>query len=312
MRKPFLGAAMFCCMTGFGYAQVVTAPNSSTPPLPLQAAPNGAAPPATVGESNEPPAIWNDTYLGYRWGTNFHYPGIDSSVMQNIGSLTTLGGFRFGSYVFNADYLISNAANPEAGGPQNGGAQEVYSVGRVEFSAGKILGRYVGAGFIRDYGLTVGYEFGVKNDAYAERARMLVVGPTIEFNIPHGYWNLTAGVRTESNHNGIMGVDVHFNPAWHIESSWLYPFRVGPVPLVFRGFAGLTGPKGRDGFGVETTTELLTRVALMADVGSFAGHPRTFYAGVGYEYWLHMYGTPAKEAPGTITSAPMLMAEIHF
>ena len=312
LRKPLLGLAMFCCLSGLSYAQTVVAPNSSTIPLPLQEAPNGAAPPGTVGESNAPPAVWNDTYVGYRWGDDFHYPGMSSTIVQNVGYLTTLGGFRFGSYVFNVEYLVSNAANPEAGGPADGGAQEVYSVGRVEFSAGKILGHYVGFGPIRDYGLTVGYEFGTKNDAYAERARMIVIGPTIEFAIPNGFLNLTAGVRTESNHNGIVGDDVHFNAAWHVESSWLVPFRVGPVPLIFRGFAGLTGPKGKDGFGVQTTTELITRVALLADVGSFIGHPRAAYAGIGYEYWYHMYGTPTTEAPGTITNAPMLMAEFHF
>jgi hypothetical protein len=313
LRTPILGAAMLCCLTQFSYAEeVLTAPNASAPPQNQQTVPNGAAPPQTVGEPNEPPAVWNDTFIGYRWGTDFHYPGVPSSVMQNIGYLATIGGFKYGSYAFNVDYLVSNAANPEAGGPQNGGAQEVYSIGRVELSAGKIFGRYLGYGFIRDYGLTLGYEFGVKNDAYGERARMLVAGPTVEFSVPHGYWNLTAGVRTESNHNGITGVDVHFNPAWHIESSWLYPFRVGPVPLVFRGFASVTGPKGRDGFGVQTTTEFLTRVSLLADIGSFAGHPRTVYAGAGYEYWYHMYGSPTNETTGTITSAPMLIAEIHF
>jgi hypothetical protein len=141
---------------------------------------------------------------------------------------------------------------------------------------------------------------------------MIVFGPTIEFALPRGFLNLTAGLRTESNHNGITGVDVHFNTAWHIESSWLFPFRVGPLPLVLRGFASMTGPKGKDGFGVQTTTEFLTRVSLLADLGSFAGHPRAVYAGVGYEYWHHMYGTPTSETVGTITSAPMLIAEIHF
>jgi hypothetical protein len=52
---------------------------------------------------------------------------------------------------------------------------------------------------------------------------------------------------------------------------------------------------------------------LLADVGSFVGHPRTAYAGIGYEYWHNMYGTPASEQPGTTqTSCPMLVAELHF
>ena len=31
------------------------------------------------------------------------------------------------------------------------------------------------------------FEFGTKNDAYGERARMLVFGPTIEFAVPRGF-----------------------------------------------------------------------------------------------------------------------------
>ena len=340
LSKPLLGATIFCCLSGVSYAEdVITAPSDSAPPQAQptqqnqqdqqnpQTQPQTQRPPGTykngaaalsapdlksAEQFGAPPVSWNDTYVGYRYGSDFHYPGVPDKVVQNIGYLSTIGGFKYGSYAFNVDYLVSNSANPEAGGPSNGGAQEIYSIGRVELSAGKILGHYMGYGFIRDFGITGGYEFGTKNDAYGERARMLVFGPTIEFAVPRGFWNITAGVRTESNHNGITGVDVHFNPAWHVESSWLVPFQAGPVPLVFKGFASVTGPKGRDGFGVPTTTEFLARASLLADLGSFAGHPRVVYAGVGYEYWYHMYGSPTNETVGTITSAPMFVAEVHF
>lgn len=331
LRAPLLGVGLICCLSEFACADALTDPSTSVaqqtqnqpspPSKQLQQAPATpsnkiaplTAPDLKSGEQiGAQPVSWNDTYIGYRYGSDFHYPGIPDKVAQNIGYLTTIGGFKWGTYAFNVDYLVSNSANPEAGGPSSGGAQEVYSVGRVELSAEKILGHQVGIGFIRDFGLTGGYEFGVKNDAYAERARMLVLGPTIEFALPRGFWNLTAGLRTESNHNGISGVDVHFHTAWHLESSWLFPFRVGPLPLVFRGFASVTGPKGKDGFGVDTTTEFLARASLLADLGSFINHPRTVYAGLGYEYWYHMYGTPTHAAVGTITSVPMVVAEIHF
>jgi hypothetical protein len=349
VRVPLLGIALFGYLTGLAHAAEMPlasggdaqalqlAQTDSTTPVAtsdLTAAPAKLAQASTVTAPLSPPpglfappSSWNDTYIGYRVGTNFRYPGVrtesgaPAKITQNIGFLTTAGGFRYGSYAFNVDYLVSSMANPEAGPtnqygyptPGSGGAQEVYSVGRVSLSASKVFGRSFSYGFIRDFGLTTGYEFGAKNDSFGERARMLVLGPTIEFSIPQGFWNVTLGVRTESNHNGITNVDVRFNPAVHLESSWLYPFRLGPVPLVFKGFASLTGPKGKDGFGVNTTTEFLTRVSLLADVGSFAGHPRTAYAGIGYEYWHNMYGTPSSEQPGTTqTSCPMFVVEVHF
>ncbi|MEM5311138.1 hypothetical protein VSR72_05175 [Paraburkholderia sp. JHI869] len=349
MCMPLFGVVLVGCFAGVAHAAdasptaeggtqaaQVAQTDSKAPDAPL----NPAAAPLTLSQASTvtaplspppglyaPPTSWNDTYLGYRVGTDFYYPGVrtqagaPAKITQNIGYLTTTGGFRFGSYAFNVDYLVSSMANPEAGPtnaygyptPGSGGAQELYSVGRVSFSASKIFGKSFSYGFMRDFGLTIGYEFGTKNDAYAERARMVVVGPTIDLAIPNGFWNITLGVRTESNHNGIENVEVHFNPAVHLESSWLYPFRIGPVPLVFKGFASVTGPKGKDGFGVQTTTEFLTRAYLLADLGSFAGHPRTVYAGLGYEYWHNMYGTPASEQPGTTqTSVPMFVAEVHF
>ena len=145
--------------------EVITAPSDSAPPQaqPTQQNPqdqqtqsqrapylkNSAAPLSapdlkSAEQSGAPPVSWNDTYVGYRYGSDFHYPGVPDKVAQNIGYLSTIGGFKFGSYAFNVDYLVSNSANPEAGGPSNGGAQEVYSIGRVELSAGKILGRHGG------------------------------------------------------------------------------------------------------------------------------------------------------------------------
>lgn len=289
-----LGILSLCCMSTSAYSEVYTAPT-----VPTQQ------------EVYSPP-VWNDTYIGYRYGQNFHYPGVPGDINENIGYLTTTGAFKFGSYAFNVDYSMFNSVDPEAGGPSNGGAQDVYSVGRVELSAGRILGKNFSVGPVRDFGLTVGYEFGVGNDYFGERTRMFVVGPTIEFSLPRGYANITVGIRTESNHSGIAGTDLRFNTAWHVEGSWLYPFRVGPLPLVLRGFASLTGPKGPDAFGVKTTTEFLTRVSLLADLGELVGHPRMFFAGVGYEYWLHEYGTRSSEISGTKTSTPMLMAEFHF
>lgn len=262
-------------------------------------------------ENHAPPLNWNDTYIGARYGTDFHFPGSANSVTQKIGYLTTMGGFKYGSYFFNADYLVSDKNNPVANGTT--GAQEVYSVGRVDWSASKILGRPMNYGVIRDVGLTTGYEFSAKNDAFGSRARMLVLGPSVDFAVPRGFWNATVGLRTESNHNGIAHTDVNYSTAWHVESSWLIPFNLGPAPMIFKGFAGVTGPKGKDGFHQETETEVLSRISLLFDVGALAGGaPRTFYIGPGYEYWHNMFGTPPSESAGTNRSLFVLVGEIHF
>jgi hypothetical protein len=252
----------------------------------------------------------DDTYIGARYSSDFYFPGSAEKVAQKIGFIASAGGFKYGTYVFNADFLVSDENNPQAGA--NTGAQEVYSVGRVDVSAGKLLGHPLGVGFIRDVGVTTGYEFSSKNDAFASRARMLVLGPSVQFALAKGYWNAMVGWRTETNYNGIVHADVKYDTAVHAESSWLVPFSLGPTSLTFKGFVTATGPKGKDGFHAETGTEVLARTALLVDVGALAGHPRTVYAGPGYEYWHNMFGTPASQKAGTRRSAVTAVVEIHF
>lgn len=289
-----LGMALAVCLSGTGHAEEVAgAGTASAPEIAYQR-----------------PANWNDTYVGARYSDGFYFPGNAHKVTQKIATLNTAGGFKYGGYIFNADYLVSDKNNPEANG--NDGARDIYTVSRISWSAGKILGRSMGVGVIRDVGLMTGYELNAKNDNYGSAGRTWMVGPSVEFDLPRGFWSMTAGWAKESNHNGIAHADVIFKTAWHVESAWLVPVQVGPLPMVLKGFISKTGPKGRDGFHFETKPETLMRASIMFDVGAMAGHPRTFYVGPGYEYWKNMYGVPPSEAPGTRRSAATINAEIHF
>jgi nucleoside-specific outer membrane channel protein Tsx len=319
-----LAATLALCLAGAARAQDGAAPADNTHLPPAQET-HGA-----------PPTNWNDTFVGYRYSNNFHFPGSSAKVAQNIGSLTTTGGFGLGSYYFNVDYLMSDRNNPEASpegvnGVGTHGAQETYSVGHVEWSGSKILHQHLGFGFIRDLGVTTGYEWGTKDDQFEQRAKMWMLGLTAEFAVP-GYWNLTVGARNEQNYNGITGVDLHYKTAWHADSAWMIPISGAPVPLVFKGFVAVTGPKGGDGFNVatnvpeKTTTETLLRTSLLVDVGSLIGHPKTLYVGPGYEYWNHMFGAPSQTGSfnpqtfqtttvsnvGIKRSAAVFVAEAHF
>ncbi|MES2258764.1 MAG: hypothetical protein V4724_09600 [Pseudomonadota bacterium] len=284
-RGAGLGISLAACFSPLAHAQEAPAPHAQ-------------------------PGNWNDTYIGARYSNDLYFPGSPKKVTQEIGTLTTTGGFKYGNYVFLVDYLVSDGNNPVAGGTT--GAQEIFSRGRVDFSAGKILGHPVGFGVIRDVGLATGFEFAVKNDAMAARTRKLVLGPTVSFAVPRGHWNATLGWRTENNHNGITRTDVHYKTAAFLESAWAIPVDLGPAAALFKGFASITEPKGLDGFHTQTKTEVLTRMSLLFDAGALTGNPRTVLLGVGYEYWHNMFGTPASAKAGTRRSAPMLVGEIHF
>jgi hypothetical protein len=101
LRKPVLGAALLFGLNATSHAEVYTAPNGSEPPQ-AKPSPNPVNPVApltapslkSAEEPGEPPVSWNDTYIGYRYGQDFHYPGVPGKVIQNIGYLTTTGGFK--------------------------------------------------------------------------------------------------------------------------------------------------------------------------------------------------------------------------
>jgi len=322
--RTTLAASLAICFAGATSAQDVAAPADNTHLPPAQE------------QHGAPPTNWNDTWVGYRYSSDFHFPGSAAKVAQNIGSLSTTGGFGLGSYYFNVDYLQSDRNNPEASpagvsGVGTHGADETYSVGHVEWSGSKILHQHLGYGFIRDLGVTTGYEWGTKDDQFEQRAKMWMLGLTAEFAVP-GYWNLTVGARNEQNYNGITGVDLHYKTAWHVDSAWMIPINGAPVPLVFKGFLAVTGHKGEDGFDVatnvpeKTTTETLLRTSLLMDLGSLIGHPKSLYVGPGYEYWNHMFGAPSQTGSfnpqtfqtttvsnvGIKRSAAVFVAEAHF
>ncbi|MEJ2688222.1 MAG: hypothetical protein P8124_13785 [Gammaproteobacteria bacterium] len=250
-------------------------------------------------------ATWSDTSVGYRTSTRFTEPGIKGYVRKNIYSFTYVGGYKYGTNFFTADFLVSDDNDPAAGG--GGGAQEVYAVYRNTVSLGKVSGHKLAFGPVKDVGITFGFDMNSKDTAFAPRVRKFVIGPTLSFDVP-GFFDVSLLYRTESNHNGIVGKTVVFDPTYGVSLSWGIPFN--SIHAKFTGFLDYIGKKGKNGFGAQTGAETLMRAYLMYDVGALAGKKQTFYAGVGYEYWHNKFGVAT--GPGNDTTAPMLAVEWHL
>jgi nucleoside-specific outer membrane channel protein Tsx len=67
---------------------------------------------------------------------------------------------------------------------------------------------------------------------------------------------------------------------WQVSPYWDIPFALGPVKMVFNGFADFT--TNRDG-----DLDIMTQPELLIDLGSFAGSPGKLHAGV--ELYLHKF-----------------------
>lgn len=259
-------------------------------------------------------ADWSDTYLGYRYSTQFREPGIDGTVEKNIVQLSHASGWAYGGNYFNADMLMSDKNDPSNNG--NTGASEVYVVYRGSLSLGKISKSDLSFGPVRDVSVTAGFDFNAKNNTFASKKRYLVLGPTFNIAVPKGFFDIGVWACHEQNYNGIVAKSVDFKTTWMIGTSWGIPFEMGNVGMKFEGYLNYIQPKGKDGFGVETKTETLSNVALMADLGSVFGAKGKVFVGVGFEYWNNKFGGANNDGPAPATNkpvnAPMLMAQYHF
>jgi len=264
-------------------------------------------------------ATWSDTFVGYRYGTEFREPTNTRAVEKHVLQLTHASGYSVGQNFIDVDMLQSDKADPASG--STNGATEFYLTYRHQVHLGKLLDKRLAFGPVKEVAITAGFDLNTKNTRFAPRKRLLVVGPTLKFDVP-GFLDVSLLYGKEWNHCGLGAPacprsDISFDPQWIISAAWGIPFSAGSVPLKFQGFINVNSDKGRDYAGVKTRTETLMRAALMVDVGQMAwGTKNTFLMGVGYEYWRNKFGNHAYgngvEKPGIDTDAPTFQLEWHF
>lgn len=273
---------------------------------------------ATLASGAVQAATWSDSFLGYRYGTGFREPSNTKEVRKHVLQFGHASGYAYGQNFLNLDLLQSDKNDPSSGADT--GATEFYLTYRHQLHLGKLLDKDLSFGPVKEVALTAGFDLNTKNTAFAPRKRLVVAGPTLKFNVPAGFFDLSLLAGKEWNHCGLAFCSDHehgFDAQWILSAAWGVPFQAGPVPLKFQGFINYNSEKGKDYSGVKTEAETLLRTSLMVDVGQIAaGRKNTLLLGVGYEMWLNKFGNHATAAgvtkPGINTYAPTLQMEWHF
>ena len=256
-------------------------------------------------------ATWSDTFIGYRYGTDFREPNNPRDVEKHILQFSHASGYSIGQNFVNLDIFQSDKADPTERGGSNG-ATEFYLTYRHQVHLGKAFGRSLAFGPVKEVAITAGFDLNTKNSPVQPRKRLLVVGPTLKFDVP-GFLDVSLLLGKEWNHNNFGSVEkeIAFDPQWIINAAWGIPFNAGPVPLKFQGFANYLSKRGEDYNGKETKAETLMRTSLMVDVGQMAwGKKNTLLMGVGYEYWRNKFGNHGIQ--GVDVDAPTFQMEWHF
>jgi nucleoside-specific outer membrane channel protein Tsx len=243
---------------------------------------------------------FQDFYVSYRYLPDNQQPGNDSGhhVPESAVNISYVNGWTYGSNFLSLDFEQFSKGDPSVSiAPQpNLGSSEFYGVFRTTLSGNKISGTHdFSFGPIADIGFRLGGDYDVQNDSFGSYKRYVVGGPQFDIAMPKGFWNISLEAVHEWDTNGFAypyGPATSFSPTASIETAWMYPFNIGPVPLQFTGFMNIIGPKGKGYNGdFYHKTEILAHPKILVDVGSLVGYtPGKLMAGVGYEYWMNKFG----------------------
>jgi hypothetical protein len=260
--------------------------------------------------------IFQDNVLEYRYSTRFKEPGTanGADITKNILNFTHVDGDKWGSDFFSVDILFSHATDPAVAlAPTTVvGAQELYAVYRRDFSFNKLTGHKGGYGPISDFGLQVGGDANAKNTAFGPEKRLLVGGLYLDWAVPVGFLKTAFEACHEWNQNGIASTPVDFDTTFCFEAAWGFPIKVAGHTVKFNGFFNVVAPKGRDGFGAQTKTEVLTRPEVVLDISPIFHRTNFMEVGFAYEYWLNKFGNDHDNVVGALANTPMFVGRVHF
>lgn len=298
---------------------------------PASAADMPAVPPAPVAPV--PFLIFSDTSISYWHEFNAAEPGVGKHIDKEIVSVTHFDIWKYGTNFVNVDFLKSDSHDPAApwGGlgypiPPSGignGALEMYGFFRSTISWNSLAGnKMFSVGPLKDISFYFGANGNTKNTAFAPQMRDVVAG--LQFTLGlfgTGFLNVSPVYYKEWNHNGIApqlivaglcsplvcSENVEFGGVFKLETNYAQP--LGDLPLTIRGYTNVTMPKGNDGFGNATKTEIHTENRLVLDVGKIAGYkPNWIDPFVGYSYWRNKFGSDyKKDATGGSTESTVFV-----
>ena len=260
--------------------------------------------------------LFADTTISYRFETRANEPGLADNVQKNVVSLTHFDVTKWGTNFVNIDFLKSNHFDA-AKGTNADGAFEVYGLYRGTVSGNYIAGsKALSVGPVKDVSLAFGGDLNTKNTTFAPRKRLVVGGVQFDFDVP-GVLNVAVLAGKEWNHCGASFCTATHDPEFktnaHIEVNYMQPLAFTGLPLKFSGFTNFVTPKGKDGTGAQTKTEILSDNRLTLDAGKLVGYQAnkidTF---VGFRHWRNKFGNNSKTTAGSIENQIYVGVAYHL
>ena len=276
-------------------------------------------------------AQFSDTTIGVRDSVTVANPGEEkggrdvNKIIANVGHFDV---WDYGTNFFNVDILFSNANEPA--NFSSGGSTEFYALYRGQLSPDKIFGINTKFGPFTAINFEFGGDAESENSGFSPDKKLLVAGPNFNIGLPAGFLNIGVHVSKEWNNNALCtdkgavcspevgapgtGGPTNFHATPELEFVWLYNLTsLTGLPLNFKGFMNIVAPKGKDGFGGKTVTEILAVPALSLDIGSYIiNKPHKIELVLSVELWQNKFGNDHTKTPGCEEISPTLGLVYHF
>lgn len=219
-------------------------------------------------------AEWSASEVQFLRGRHFHEPGNADAATKNIVTLSHASGHGWGDVFLFVDYLRSDG--------WDGHADEFYGEAYLNPSLGKLLGRDLGLGPIKDVRLTLGVNHGDKSSGATPL--VWLPGMTLALDLP-GFAFFDLGLTGYLDRGRFNGAPTACNAdAWQVTPAWKYPFRLGQLSMSFEGFVDRIGRHG------VCAAQTLSQPQLRLDAGALWGSPGRFHVGVEYQFWRNKFG----------------------
>ncbi|GAB3390061.1 outer membrane protein OmpK [Azotobacter armeniacus] len=239
------------------------------------------------------PLLWQDNSVSYLWGKDYE---VTTHHQQNL-TFEHFSLWNWGDlWAFWDNYWFN-------GGSTANGNHQYYGEITPRFSLGKLTGKDMSFGPVKDVLLAVSYQYG-SGDVEALR-----FGPGFDFDIP-GFNFVQLNVlyiKPEGSR--------HASGSWMLNPVWSITFPVGRSDILFDGFMDWTINNRSDSSDPSRNyhSNLHFNPQIKYDLGKLMNFgEKRLYVGIEYNYWSNKYGIKDTSHFDTNQNATSLLVKYHF
>lgn len=227
-------------------------------------------------------ANWSQTSVLLLDGAGYKNVNDDSRFNTQVLTLEHVSGWKYGTNFFFVDVTHPNSAD-----------SQFYGELSPSFSLGKISGKDLSFGMVKDLSIATTWELGQNTNAK-------LFGLGVDLNIPN---MPVATINVYQRQSESKFVPGKTGNGQQVTLVWAAPFSLGATQWLFNGFFDYATAEPEVG----KVENIVSSPRLMMDAGALWGTPKSLYVGVEYSYWKNKYGVKGIEE-----SVPQLALQWSF